>query len=32
MNNKEENYIIFSTPFHIKLISDATQIFIDGTL
>ena len=31
MNNKVENYIIFSTLFHIKLISEANQIFIDGT-
>ena len=31
MNNKLENFIIFSTPFHIKLFSEAQQIFIDGT-
>ena len=30
-NNKVENYIIFSTPFHIKLFSEAKQIFIDAT-
>ena len=30
-NNKIENYIIFSTPFHIKLLSEAKQIFIDST-
>ena len=31
MNNKLENFIIFSTPFHIKLFSEAQQILIDGT-
>ena len=30
MNNKLENFIIFSTPFHIKLFSEPQQIFIDG--
>ena len=30
-HNKLESFIILSTPFHIKLMNEATQIFIDGT-
>ena len=30
-HNKIEEYIIFITPFHIKLLAEAKQAFVDAT-